>query len=217
MGGAYTDIIVNEVAKRRVAGETLTDAGQKVELRREQRVQGIFVAEGFYNRHRSRLRGRESVSRWMVSRPSASGEEGRLTTYSISLLSTRRLPSARCSSSALMTNVATAPGRQSKINPSNNQTRGNRSGTVQITNTPTVLATAATSRTAGRNNLARTESIRSAWRSSIDRARRQLSGKAALELSGANWARAAVPIGMVFVTVRPRVVIGRRVIVRCAR
>ena len=60
----FNDIVVHEVTRRRVAGEIFTDAGQELELRREQRFQRVFVIKGFYDRYGGMLRGRENVRNW---------------------------------------------------------------------------------------------------------------------------------------------------------
>lgn len=47
----FDDIEVREISRFHVPGEVFTDAWQKVELSREQRLHSVFVGEGFYDGH----------------------------------------------------------------------------------------------------------------------------------------------------------------------
>lgn len=69
------------------------------------------------------------------------------------------LPFARRSLSALITRVATAPGRPSITNVPITQTGGSACGTIQIATTTAVTVKAATSRAAWSIHLVRTESM----------------------------------------------------------
>lgn len=54
-------LVMYEIARRGIAGEIFTNAGQEIEFRRKERCQRVFVVKGFHDRHYDRLRWQLNV------------------------------------------------------------------------------------------------------------------------------------------------------------